>query len=143
MTKSRNSADAIKVFRQALEKQRPNTLFTDGSFTYDVAYNKVFYSRVKALRVEWVRNVGIAARKTNNIVERLHGTLKDRTYPMRGLKNDESSQELLEGIIINYNFCRKHSVTKTTPAESVGLQEVKGWQQLIENAQHHKVKSQQ
>ncbi len=141
LTESRNSSDAIKVFKQALEKQRPNTLFTDGSFAYDEAYNKVYNSRVKALKVEWVRRVGIKARETNNVVERLHGTLKDRTYPMRGLKNDKSGQELLDGIIINYNFCRKHSVVKATPAEKAGLQEVKGWQQLIEKAQQHKVKS--
>lgn len=116
LSESRSSEDAIKAFRQALEKQRPNTLFTDGSFTYDVAYNKVFYSRVKALRMEWVRYGGIDARKTNNMIERKHGTLKDRTRPMRGLKNDASAKELLVGYIINYNFCRKHSVVKTTPA---------------------------
>jgi len=136
---TRNSEDAIKVFSQALEKQRPNTLFTDGSFVYDEAYNKVFNSRVKALKVEWVRNVGIKARETNNIIERKHGTLKDRTKPMRGLKNDKSSKELLDGYIINYNFCRKHSVIKSTPAEKAGIQEVRGWEQLIEKSQHHKV----
>jgi transposase-like protein len=31
--------------------------------------------------------VGINARETNNIVERLHGTLKDRTRSMRDLKS--------------------------------------------------------
>ncbi len=143
LTESRSSEDALKVFRQALEKQRPNTLYTDGSFAYDEAYNKVFNSRVKALRVEWVRNVGINARKTNNIVERLHGTFKDGTKPMRGLKNDESSQELLDGYIINYNFCRKHSVVNATPAEKAGLQEVKGWKQLIEKSHQLEVKAKQ
>jgi hypothetical protein len=39
--------------------------------------------------------VGIKARETNSMVERHHGTFKDRVKPMRGLKNDESSQELL------------------------------------------------
>jgi len=138
LTESRNSEDAIKVFKQALEKQRPIAFFTDGSFAYDEAYNKVFYSRIRAIRVEWVRRVGIRARETNNIVERLHGTLKDRTKPMRGLKNDESAQELLDGYIINYNFCRKHSAIKTTPAKMAGLQEVQGWEQLIEKSQQHK-----
>ncbi len=59
---------------------------------------------------------------------------------MRGLKNDRSSQELLDGYIINYNFCRKHSVIKSTPAEKTGLEEVKGWKQLIEKSQYQKVK---
>jgi transposase-like protein len=143
LTQSRTSEDAIKVFRQALEKQRPHVFFTDGSFAYDEAYNKVFNSRIKAIRVEWIRRVGIRARETNNMVERLHGTLKDRARPMRGLKNDESSQELLNGYVINYNFCRKHSVIKSTPAEMTGLQEVKGWQQLIEKSHYHKVEQEQ
>ncbi len=143
LTESRTSEEAIKVFKQALEKQRPIAFFTDGSFAYDEAYRKVFYSRFKDSKVEWVRRVGIRARETNNIVERLHGTFKDRTKPMRGLKNDESSQELLDGYVINYNFCRKHSVIKTTPAEMAGLQEVKGWKQLIEKSQHHKTGQEQ
>ncbi len=57
---------------------------------------------------------------------------------MRGLKNDESAQELLDGYIINYNFCRKHSAIKTTPAKMARLQEVQGWEQLIEKSQQHK-----
>lgn len=143
LTESRTSEDATKVFKQALEKQRPTAFFTDGSFAYDEAYNKVFNSRIKAIRVEWIRRVGIRARETNNMVERLHGTFKDRAKPMRGLKNDKSSQELLDGYVINYNFCRKHSVIKSTPAEMTGLQEVKGWKQLIEKSQQYKIIQQQ
>src|SRR6476620_9804017 len=104
LSESRTSEAAINVFKQALEKQRPISFFTDGSFAYDEAYNKVFYTRFKTNKVEWVRRVGIKARETNNIVERLHGTLKDRAKPMRGLKNDESSKELLDDYTINYNF---------------------------------------
>lgn len=138
LTESRTSEDAIRVFRQALDKQRPLSFFTDGSFAYDEAIRKVFFTRFKTNRIEWVRRVGIKARETNNIVERLHGTLKDRTRPMRGLKNDDSSQELLSGYVINYNFCRKHSQIKTTPAEMAGLKEVNGWKQLIEKSQYYK-----
>ena len=59
------------------EDQTP--LYTDCSFAYDEAYNKVYNSRVKVLKVEWVRRVGIKAHEINNVVERLHGTLKYRT----------------------------------------------------------------
>jgi transposase-like protein len=133
LTESRTSENARKVFQQALEVQRPTVLYTDGSFAYDDAFNKVYYSHFKTDRVEWVRKVGIRARKTNNVVERLHGTLKDRTRPMRGLKNDERAKTLLNGYVINYNFCRKHQSIKTTPAEAAGIN-VKGWKQLIEQA---------
>lgn len=138
LTESRASEYTKQAFKQALEKQRPLSFFTDGSCAYDETFRKVFFSRFKASKVEWVRRVGIRARETNNVVERLHGILKDRTKPMRGLKNDESSQELLSGYIINYNFCRKHSKIKTTPAEKAGLEEVNGWKQLIEKSQYYK-----
>lgn len=136
LTGSRTSQDAKKVFQQALDKQRPIAVFTDGSFAYDGAFNKVFYSKYKANRVEWIRKVGIRARETNNIVERLHGTFKDRLKPMRGLKNDKRAKTLIDGYIVNYNFCRKHQSIGTTPAEATGI-DVKGWKQLIENAQIH------
>jgi len=138
LTESRTSEDAKTVFRQALKVQKPTVLYTDGSFAYDDAYNKVFYSRYKEERVEWVRRVGIKARKTNNKVERLHGTLKDRLKPLRGLKNDERAKSLLDGYVINYNFCRKHQSIGKTPAEAAGIK-VKGWKQLIEAANAQKV----
>jgi transposase-like protein len=134
---TRTSEDAKKVFRQALEKQRPTAFFTDGSFAYDEAMKKVFYTRYKANQVEWVRRVGIRARETNNIVERLHGTLKDRLKPMRGLKHMDTAKNLLDGYVANYNFCREHSSIKMTPAEAAGI-EIKGWKQLIHNAQAEK-----
>ncbi len=135
LTESRNSEDAIKVFRQALEKQRPNTLFTDGSFAYDEAYNKVFNSRVKALKVEWVRRVGIKARETNNIIERKHGTLKDRTRPTRGLKHDDTAKTWLDGYIANYNFVKPHrSLEGRTPAQAAGLDVKADWGSLIQEA---------
>ena len=137
LTQSRTSEDAKKVFRQALAVQKPTVLYTDGSFAYDDAYNKVFYSRYNAEKVTWVRKVGIRARQTNNLVERLHGTLKDRTKPMRGLKNDEKAESLLNGYVINYNYCRKHQKLGKTPAEAAGIK-VKGWKQLIEAANAYK-----
>ncbi len=137
LTESRTSENAKMVFKQALKVQRPKVLCTDGSFAYDDAYNKVFYSHYKSERVEWVRRVGIRCRKTNNMVERLHGTLNDRTRPMRGLKNDDKAQSLLDGYVINYNYCRKHQSIGKTPAEAAGIN-VKGWKQLIEAANAQK-----
>jgi putative transposase len=138
LSESRSSEDCIKVFRQALEKQRPNTLFTDGSFAYDEAYNKVFNSRVKALRVEWVRRVGIQARETNNIIERKHGTLKDRLRPARGLKHDDTAKTWLDGYIVNYNFVKPHKgIDDKTPAQAAGLDVKADWGNLIQEATIH------
>lgn len=56
---------------------------------------------------------------------------------MRGLKNDERAKALLDGYVINYNFCRRHQSIGMTPAEAAGIN-VKGWKQLIEAAQIQK-----
>lgn len=139
LTESRTSEDAKKVFRQILEKQRPTALFTDGSFAYDEAYRKVFWTRFKPSKVEWVRRVGIRARETNNIVERAHSTLKYRLHDTRNLKNDKSAKTWLDFYVIGYNYCRVHSSIKMTPAQAAGVQ-VKGWKQLIDNAQQFRTK---
>jgi transposase-like protein len=132
----RTQKDCIEVFQKALDqaKQRPRALFVDGSYYYNRAFNRVFYSWYKASQVEFVQRVGIRARETNNIVERLHETVKERIRPMRGFKNEDSARIILEGYTVNYNYARPHlSLKGKTPAEEAGIQ-IKGWKQLIENA---------
>ena len=73
---------------------------------------KFFYSRHKEYRVEFMRKAEIRARETNNIVERLHGTLKDRLKVMRGLKNEETAEIILSGWFVFYNFIRPHESLK-------------------------------
>ena len=133
---TRSLEDTVAVFRKAVEtaKGRPQVLFVDGSMQYDAAFNKVFYSRYKTAQVELIKRVGIRARETNNIVERLHETVKERVRPMRGFKNEDSARIILEGYVVNYNYARPHLTLKgQTPAEKAGIQ-IKGWKQLIENA---------
>lgn len=138
---TRTSDDAKKVFRQALEKQRPVALFTDGSFAYDEAFNKVFYTRYKTNQVEWVRRVGIKARETNNMIERKHGTLKDRLRPARGLKHDETAKRWLDGYVVNYNFVKPHiALGGKTPAQAAGIEARPDWGELIQKATIAKTK---
>lgn len=99
-----------------------------------MAFELAFGDPKKAGKVELVKRVGIRARETNNVVERLHGTLKDRVKVMRGLKSMETAKTLLDGYVINYNFCRGHQALGKTPAEASGI-EIKGWRWLIEEAQ--------
>jgi hypothetical protein len=88
LSETRTLEDTITVFRQAVEnaKSRPQAIIVDGSHQYDAAFNRVFYSRYKVNRVELVKRIGIRSRETNNIVERLHETVKERTCAMRGVQ---------------------------------------------------------
>ena len=137
---TRTLEDTIAMFKRGFEqsKVRPRAVFVDGSFVYETAFNKVFYTMRKDTRPELVQRVGIRARETNNIVERMHGTVKDRTRVMRGLKSFESTKSLLEGFTIHYNYVRPHqSLNGKTPAQAARTQAPSTWKGLIEEATKH------
>jgi transposase-like protein len=137
---TRSLEDTIAIFQKGFEqsKVRPRAVFVDGSHVYNRAFNKVFYTMRKDTRPELVQRVGIRARETNNIIERMHGTVKDRTRCMRGLKSYESTKALLEGFTIHYNYVRPHqSLNGKTPAQAARTQAPSTWKGLIEEATRH------
>ena len=144
LTQSRTTKDAIAVFRQGLAKQRPRWIFTDGSYTYDDAIRKAFYTRYDdggKNETHWVRRVGIQARQTNNVVERVHGTLKDRLRPARGLKHEATAKKWLDGYVVNYNFVKPHiALYGKTPAQAAGIDAKADWGDLIQDATIAKTK---
>ena len=134
---TRTLEDTIAIFNKGYgqSKVRPRAIFVDGSFVYKPAFNKVFWTMRKDTRPELIQRVGIRTRETNNMVERLHGTVKDRTKPMRGLKSFESTKALLEGFAIHYNYVRLHqSLNGKTPAQAARMQAPANWKGLIEVA---------
>jgi putative transposase len=137
---TRTLEDTIAIFKKGFvqSKVRPRTVFVDGSHVYNRAFNKVFYTLKKDTRPELVQRVGVRTRETNNMVERLHGTLKDRTKPMRGLKSFESTKAILEGYTVHYNFVRPHqSLGSKTPAQASRMNVPNNWKGLIQNATKH------
>jgi putative transposase len=64
-----------------------------------------------------VRNEGL-----NSLVERLHGTIRDRERVMIGMQTKATAQKIIEAIRIHYNYCRAHSRFKKTPAQRAGIQ---------------------
>ena len=140
---TRTLEDTIAIFKKGFEqsKVRPKVVFVDGSLVYSRAFNKVFYTLRKDTRPELVQRVGVRTRETNNIVERLHGTLKDRTKPMRGLKSFESTKLILEGYTVHYNCVRPHqSLGGKTPAQASRMNAPSNWKGLIEEATKHEAK---
>jgi len=137
LSETRSLRDTIKVFREGLETanpHRPRHFFVDGSMQYERAFKKVFHHRDVTKEVRLIQRVGINSRQTNNLVERLHQTVKEKVRPMRGFKNQDSARLILAGYVANYNYARPHMFLKgQTPAQRAGI-EVKGWKQLVENA---------
>ncbi len=115
-------------------------MITDGLWIYKRAFTREFYT-CKAPRPFMVRHVHKAGPSTvtnNNIVERLNGTIREREKVMRGMQNEKTAQELIEGFKNYYNFIRPHQALHgKTPAEMAGLDLGLGknkWLGLIEKA---------
>jgi transposase-like protein len=132
VSRIRSRQEAIVFFKECkANSPRPVAIVTDELPAYPIAANKVFYSHFKDRRVEHIHTKGFGARMNNQIVERWHGTLKDRTKAMRGLVSPETM--VLKGFGIQYNFLRTHSTLRMTPAEAaqIHLPFENGWGDLI------------
>ena len=70
------------------------------------------------------------------MVERLHGSEKERTKIMRGFDNDAGTAALAEGWRVHYNLARTHSTLGTTPGEAAGLPPLEGlkWEAILKQA---------
>jgi len=56
------------------------------------------------------------------VIERWHGTLKERTKVVWGLKKPDTARQFLEGFLFFYNFLRPHeSLKDKTPAQVAGI----------------------
>jgi transposase-like protein len=133
---SRTTEDAVELFEKSVKiaKREPVSLYCDGLPAYVDGYNKVFRTMRKEGRPELIRRVGIRNIHNQNTVERLHGTLKDRLKPTRGLKGEETVRTLLEGWVVHYNYVRKHQTIKMTPAQASGLNVKNDWHDLVKDA---------
>lgn len=133
---ARTAEDAIALFEKSIRvaKKKPTSIYCDGLLPYVEGFNKVFYTMRKESRPELIRRVGIRAVHNQNVVERLHSTLKDRIKPTRGLKGEKTVRTLLEGWVVHYNYVRKHQTLKMTPAQASGLAVKNDWYDLVKDA---------
>jgi transposase-like protein len=129
LTKDRSAIDTTAAFEEAQRNAhgiKPETVFTDSLRHYNIATKTVFPN------AERVQNCGIAKRETNNRIERMNGTLRERVKVQRGWKTEKSV--LAEGNRLQYNFVKPHMALEgQTPAQAAGLK-VKGWNELMKAA---------
>jgi transposase-like protein len=104
--------------------ESPVEVFSDGMGSYPRAIHNEFgrggyspHHRVPSIR----------APESNNLVERLHGTEKERIKVMRGFDNPKGAAALMEGFRVHYNMVRNHQSLGTTPGEEAGLPPVTGF----------------
>jgi putative transposase len=138
ITEKREIADARNVLAQAssISRTRPMAVVIGGLRAYQDAIPKEFFT-LKAPRTEHVRIPNIRDRSNNNMVERLHGTIRQRNKVMRGLDDEATAQTMMDGLRIYYNFIRPHmALNGQTPSEVSNIAETneRSWKSLIKKS---------
>jgi putative transposase len=82
---------------------------------------------------EHIQSSPFAGKDDTNIIERFHGTIKDRTKVIRGFKTFDTAIIILDGFLIHYNFFKPHLWLKGhTPAEIAGIKlPFKTWTEFV------------
>ncbi|MCI4372088.1 MAG: DDE-type integrase/transposase/recombinase [Thermoplasmata archaeon] len=139
VTKLRRVRDARVVLRRAKSAtpDRPLTVLTDGLPAYRKSIGRELAFRNGSEVVSpHVRVPSIRAKKSNNLVERLNGTEKERIKVMRGFHGKSGPKLLAEGFRVHYNLVRTHTSLGTTPAAAAGLADPGGfrWKGIVDQA---------
>lgn len=130
LSRTRTIQDAETLFSQAAERSAttPRLIVTDKLQAYIDGIERVFGAETAHIRSE-----GMATESHNNIIERFHGTLKQRTKVMRGLRTPNTDRLVLDGWLIHYNYFRPHeSLQGKTPAEAAQMDfPFKSWKDVV------------
>ncbi|HLF16086.1 MAG TPA: IS6 family transposase [Candidatus Thermoplasmatota archaeon] len=146
VSRNRSMENARAPLRKAKQvaSDRPSEVFTDGMQAYPYAIAKELGAAQHGFNPHR-RVPSIRARESNNMVERLHGTEKERTKVMRGFDTDTGCAALAEGFRAHYNLVRNHSALGMTPAEAAGIPSLASfrWKALLEAATRHETTPEQ
>jgi len=126
----RTTADALTLMKLAEQRagKVPELVFTDKLQAYTDGIELAFGAETKH-----IPSKGFVAPMNTNMIERFHGTLKDRTKVMRGFKSIKTARLILDGWLVHYNFFRPHEGLKDrTPAEVAGIKfAFKDWADVV------------
>jgi putative transposase len=129
IAETREAEEAKKLFKASKKatSQRPLLMVTDGLSGYKSAFNSEFYDHHQSTK--HIADVALQS-GMNNVIERMHGSFREREKVMRGIKKMDTP--IFEGNRIYYNFIRPHSALNgKTPAEVAGIGVEGGWEGLI------------
>lgn len=105
----------------------PRFIISDGLAAYPDSVERVSGSDARHIRAR-----GPTHAININLIERFHGTLKQRTKVMRGLKSVQSASLILAGFIVHCDFFRPHiALGSRTPEEVAGISfPFRSWERL-------------
>jgi transposase-like protein len=135
LSKFRDADGATRAFREARENahgQEPESIFADSLRAYMQGVNIAYID--SKTQPKLIRNAGIGKpHATNNRIERLNGTCRERIKVQRGWKSMDS--KIPEGFRIHYDFVKPHSALEgMTPAQRANIPIQNNWMTLLEQA---------
>jgi transposase-like protein len=121
LSKHRDDDGAIKAMLEAKKnahESQPEAIITDAHRSYNEG---ISYAWFNDKRPKHIARAGLRKHDaTNNRIERLNGTLRERVKVQRGWKTMKTP--LAEGQRIQYNFVKPHMALEgQTPAEVAGV----------------------
>jgi transposase-like protein len=118
MSVTRGTQDAQSLMEDAAKRagKAPRVVITDKLLAYVDGIERAFGSDTTHIQSQ-----GFTVQPNTNLIERLHGSIKDRTKIMRGLKTIPSAYLFMDGWTCHYNFFRTHDTLGKTPAEEARL----------------------
>ena len=130
LSRSRTIPDAMTVMMDAVQRvnRPPKVILSDGLPAYRDGIERVFGADARH-----IVSKGFTSEVNTNLIERFHGTLKQRTKVIRGFKTKETADLIMRGFLVHYNFFRPHMTLKgKTPAQVAGIEaQCKGWADIV------------
>jgi putative transposase len=128
---SRGVNDASILMEKATERaggKMPKVVITDKLKSYIDGIEQAYGSYTKHLQ-----SSAFEVQNNNNLIERFHNSLKERTKVMRAQKNKATLQRFTDGWLVHYNFFRPHmSLGNKPPAEVAGLKcQYQNWADVV------------
>jgi putative transposase len=130
ISRVRTTKDAQKLMELASKRagKTPKVVMTDKLHAYLDGIELAFGADTKHIRTK-----PFTIENNTNLIERFHGTLKDRTKVMRGLKDIKTARLITDGWLLYYNYLRPHeSLEGKTPAQVAGVKfPYHNWQDIV------------
>ncbi|MCX5995960.1 MAG: DDE-type integrase/transposase/recombinase [Chloroflexi bacterium] len=130
LSRTRTMLDVVTVMRRAWQRtdRAPRFIVSDALNVYPDGIERVFGA--EAIHIV---SRSLSDEINNNIIERFHGTIKERTKVLRGFKTTKTASLILSGFGINYDFFRPHmSLDGKTPAEVAKINSpFKNWTDVV------------
>lgn len=131
---NRTTEDAQILIEKAIGRagKVPETIITDKLRAYIDGIDLASEGKVKH-----IQSKPFTFENSTNVIERFHGTLKQRTEVIHHFNNLETAQLLTEGWLIHYNFFKEHeSLDNESPVKHMGVaMPFNNWNDIVKHSE--------